>query len=102
MHIDLKFYPIFSSLNQAFGPDGLGALTVSNVPGLTEARKELLKLAPRLANLPDRCLKQYEDPESSWTVGWSCGKEAMHDGKLDTHKGHLNFYPKTLHATHTC
>ena len=38
---------------EAYGPGGLGICGVRGVPGLAEARKKLLPLAHRLAQLPN-------------------------------------------------
>lgn len=38
-------------------------------------------------NLPQSVQQQHEDPSSSYNVGWSHGKEALADGKLDVCKG---------------
>jgi hypothetical protein len=72
---------------QAFGPEGLGALTVSGVEGYIEARRKLLELTPQLANLPGSVLSQYEDAEGMYTTGWSHGKEALSGSKKDLLKG---------------
>ena len=38
---------------RAYGPDGLGALTVSGIPGYAESRERLLPMAYKLAHLPE-------------------------------------------------
>jgi isopenicillin N synthase-like dioxygenase len=60
------------------------------VPGFPELRKSLLRLAPRIASLPEDVKKQLEDPDSRYNFGWSHGKEKLESGKLDTFKG--SFY----------
>lgn len=77
-------------IEQAFGGGRLGILAVSAVPRLQEGRQRLLLLAPQLANLPDEVKAMYEDPGSSYNFGWSQGKEAMKNGKVDSCKG--SFY----------
>jgi hypothetical protein len=44
--------------------------------------------------LPDDVKKQYEDPASSYNFGWSCGVEALTDGKKDTFKGSFYANPR--------
>nr|GEX80096.1 2-oxoglutarate and Fe(II)-dependent oxygenase superfamily protein isoform 1 [Tanacetum cinerariifolium] len=53
-------------VEQGFGPDGLGILSISDVPGYVSLRQNLLNLAPRLASLPEDVLKELEDPRSSY------------------------------------
>ncbi|CAG9463205.1 unnamed protein product [Pedinophyceae sp. YPF-701] len=79
----------------AYGPHGLGVLTVSHVPGFSAARQELLELGPVLAGLPEDRLAAYEDPLSRYAFGWSFGKEVLQDGVADTLKG--SFYANPLH-----
>ncbi|KAG6431570.1 hypothetical protein SASPL_109649 [Salvia splendens] len=83
-----------------FGPNGLGTLSVSNVPGYQLLRRNLLCLAPRyefnelailimssalftpiLASLPEDVKWQLEDPISRYNFGWSHGKEKLESGK---------------------
>jgi hypothetical protein len=61
-------------IEEAYGFDGLGVLTVENVPGLQEARDALLPLAYQFAQLPDEIKAKYEHPESFFSFGWSRGK----------------------------
>lgn len=75
---------------QGFGPDGLGIVTVSGVPGFEPARARLLPLAAALAALPEAARAALEDPASNYNVGWSHGKEALDGGRLDLLKG--SFY----------
>ncbi|KAI4380686.1 hypothetical protein MLD38_006849 [Melastoma candidum] len=70
-----------------FGPGGLGIITVSDVPGYTSLRQDLLRLAPRLAGLPKETKKELEDPGSRYNFGWSHGKEKLESGKPDMLKG---------------
>ncbi|KZV29635.1 hypothetical protein F511_00913 [Dorcoceras hygrometricum] len=53
-------------IEQGFGPNGLGILSISEVPGYTSLRRNLLQLAPRLANLPEAVKKELEDPYSRY------------------------------------
>lgn len=41
----------------------------------------------KLANLPQDVLQRYEDPMSSYSCGWSHGREALKNGKRDILKG---------------
>lgn len=69
-------------IEQAYGYDGLGVLTVKNVPGWAESRQKLLPLAQRFATLPDAIKDQYSHEESKYSFGWSHGKENL-QGKPD-------------------
>ncbi|KAI3526174.1 hypothetical protein L1887_05417 [Cichorium endivia] len=62
-------------IGEGFGPDGLGILSISNVPGYTSLRQNLLNIAPKLAKLPEKVKKELEDPQSSH------GKEKLESGK---------------------
>ncbi|AQK88291.1 2-oxoglutarate (2OG) and Fe(II)-dependent oxygenase superfamily protein [Zea mays] len=77
-------------IEEGLGPHGLGIVTIADVPEFPELRKRLLRLAPRIANLPEEVKKQLEDPDSRYNFGWSHGKEKLESGKLDTFKG--SFY----------
>lgn len=63
-----------NEIEEAFGYNGLGVLTVSNVPNLTEARNQLLPLAYKFAAFPKEVQQKYEHPESIYSFGWSHGK----------------------------
>jgi isopenicillin N synthase-like dioxygenase len=76
-------------IEEAFGPDGLGILTVSNIPQLKQLRDQLLPLAHKFATLPEDVKQRYEHRESNFSLGWSHGKERF-NGKLDVAKG--SFY----------
>lgn len=73
-------------IEKAFGFDGVGALTVKNVPGFVEARKALLPLSYKFANLPDDIKEKYVHAASSYSFGWSHGKENL-QGQPDKSKG---------------
>jgi len=77
-------------IEEGLGPRGLGIISIASVPGFPELRKSLLRLAPRIASLPEDVKKQLEDPDSRYNFGWSHGKEKLESGKLDTFKG--SFY----------
>ncbi|GJS34447.1 putative 2-oxoglutarate and Fe(II)-dependent oxygenase superfamily protein [Tanacetum coccineum] len=81
-------------IEQGFGPDGLGILSISDVPGYASLRQNLLNLAPRLASLPEEVLKELEDPRSRYNFGWSHGKEKLESGKPDLLKG--SFYANPI------
>ncbi|XP_010912100.1 uncharacterized protein [Elaeis guineensis] len=76
-----------TKIEQGLGPNGLGILAVSDVPGFPLLRQNLLHLAPRVANLPDDVKKELEDPDSRYSFGWSHGTEKLESGKFDTFKG---------------
>ncbi|CAK7263484.1 hypothetical protein SEPCBS57363_000582 [Sporothrix epigloea] len=75
-------------LQQAFGPDSLGILVVQDVPeAFAELRRRLLSYASYLGNLPAEELAQLENETAKYLTGWSCGKETLKNGQVDTHKG---------------
>ena len=82
-----------ADIERAFGVDGLGILTVSDVPGLMEARSRLLPLASTFAALPDATKAKYEVPSAYYSVGWSHGREKL-QGRPDYAKG--SFYANPL------
>lgn len=83
-----------AKIEEAYGVDGLGILTVSGVPGLKEARNKLLPLASEVAALPDDVKTKYELPEAFYAVGWSHGREKL-QGRPDYAKG--SYYGNPLH-----
>lgn len=78
---------------QAYGPGGLGALTISGIPNYSELRQKLLPLAHKLAHLPEERKKLLEHEPSMWNAGWSHGKEKLGDIP-DVSKG--SFYANPL------
>ncbi|WOL20441.1 hypothetical protein Cni_G29246 [Canna indica] len=81
-------------IEEGFGPNGLGVISLSDVPGFPLLRQNLLHLAPRVAKLPDDVKTELEDPESRFNFGWSHGKEKLESGKLDLFKG--SFYANPI------
>ncbi|KAK6520132.1 hypothetical protein TWF506_000417 [Arthrobotrys conoides] len=78
----------FEKLEDAFGPESLGILVVSDLDAKFAAlRLRLLSYATHLGNLPAADLAALECEEAKWLVGWSCGKEKLDNGKYDTLKG---------------
>jgi isopenicillin N synthase-like dioxygenase len=73
-------------IEEAYGPDGLGILTVNGVPNLQQLRQNLLPLAHNIAHLSDSQKHKLEHAHSNYGVGWSHGKERFQD-RLDTAKG---------------
>nr|GMD98667.1 uncharacterized protein LOC109153162 isoform X1 [Ipomoea batatas] len=71
-----------SKIEQGFGANGLGLLSISDVPEYSLLRKNLLHLSTRLANVSEDVKRELEDPDSRYSFGWSYGKEKQ-DGKLD-------------------
>jgi len=59
----------------------------SGVESFVQARHRLLSLTPTFVALPDKVKSMYEDPASSYNIGWSHGKEALVGGKRDIFKG---------------
>ncbi|KAL6331086.1 hypothetical protein AAG906_009514 [Vitis piasezkii] len=81
-------------IEEGFGPNGLGILTIADVPGFSLLRQNLLRLSPRLASLPEEVKKELEDPNSRYNFGWSHGKEKLESGKPDMLKG--SFYANPI------
>ncbi|XP_034223437.1 uncharacterized protein LOC117633778 isoform X3 [Prunus dulcis] len=81
-------------IEEGFGPNGLGILSITDVPEYSSLRRNLLHLSPRLANLPEEVKKELEDPDSRYNFGWSHGKEKLESGKPDTLKG--SFYANPM------
>ncbi|KAM7277497.1 hypothetical protein ACFE04_019363 [Oxalis oulophora] len=89
-----KSVDLSKEIERGFGPNGLGILSISDVPGYSALRQSLLDLSPRLASLPESVKKQLEDPESRYNFGWSHGKEKLESGKPDIFKG--SFYANPI------
>lgn len=87
---------LLAKIEEAFGPEGLGIVAVSGVPGYEGKRQKLLPLAAELASMPDVVKARLEDPGSSYNFGWSHGKERLEGGKHDTKKG--SFYANPMEA----
>ncbi|KAG7371313.1 pyridoxamine 5'-phosphate oxidase [Nitzschia inconspicua] len=84
-------HSLMDNLQDAFGPNGLGFLEVTQIPSeMVQLRSTLLPMAEQLANLPSQELKRLERPDDGWTIGWSHGKEHFKDGSYDMAKG--SFY----------
>ncbi|KAJ7956597.1 2-oxoglutarate (2OG) and Fe(II)-dependent oxygenase superfamily protein [Quillaja saponaria] len=81
-------------IEEGFGPNGLGILSVTDVPGYSSLRQNLLRLSPRLASLPKEVKEKLEDPHSRYNFGWSHGKEKLESGKPDMLKG--SFYANPI------
>ncbi|XP_075652383.1 uncharacterized protein LOC142622742 [Castanea sativa] len=81
-------------IEEGFGPNGLGILSITDVPGFPSLRRNLLRLSPRLASLPEGVKKELEDPHSRYNFGWSHGKEKLESGKPDLLKG--SFYANPI------
>ncbi|KAK0465225.1 Clavaminate synthase-like protein [Desarmillaria tabescens] len=81
---------------RAFGsdPECLGILIVRDLPPSYAAyRRRLLTLAYKFAKLDENIREQYTDASSSYSFGWSHGKEIM-NGKPDLLKG--SYYANPL------
>jgi isopenicillin N synthase-like dioxygenase len=76
-------------ISTAFGVDGVGVLTVKNVPNYMTCREKLLPLSRQFATLRDEVKEKYVHKDSFYSFGWSHGKEKL-QGKPDTSKG--SFY----------
>jgi hypothetical protein len=66
---------LIDKIEQGFGPESNGVITISDVPGFAEKRKALLPLAAKLAHLGPEALKKLEVPSVGWSIGWSHGRE---------------------------
>jgi isopenicillin N synthase-like dioxygenase len=82
------------AIEEAFGVNGLGLVTVKDVPNYTTLRQALLPLAARLAQLTQEQKTALEDPLSSYNCGWSQGREKLENGAPDLNKG--SFYANPL------
>lgn len=78
-----------SLIQEAYGPTGLGLLTIKDIPSLPSKREKLLRLARELALLSDEEKAMVELPDIGYAIGWSHGKEQF-NGKPDFSKG--SFY----------
>ncbi|PIA65219.1 hypothetical protein AQUCO_00100595v1 [Aquilegia coerulea] len=88
-----------TKIEEGLGPNGLGIISISKVPGFSSLRRNLLHLSPRLAHLPEEVKTTLEDPDSRYNFGWSHGKEKLESGKPDTLKG--SFYANPILDTPT-
>ncbi|KAF3441946.1 hypothetical protein FNV43_RR15862 [Rhamnella rubrinervis] len=95
-YLDLKERntDLSTKIEEGFGPNGLGILSIRDVPGFSSLRQNLLRLSPRLASLPEEAKKELEDPHSRYNFGWSHGKEKLESGKPDMLKG--SFYANPI------
>ncbi|KAJ8750436.1 hypothetical protein K2173_015575 [Erythroxylum novogranatense] len=89
-----KHANLSSTIEKGFGPNGLGILSITDVPGYSSLRQNLLHISSRLANLPEEAKKDLEDPDSRYNFGWSHGKEKLESGKADMWKG--SFYANPI------
>ncbi|KAJ3190572.1 hypothetical protein HK101_008594 [Irineochytrium annulatum] len=76
---------------QGFGndPDCLGVILITDLPDYPAKRARLLPLASKFAALPEDVKNECVHVESSYSFGWSHGKEIM-EGEPDHGKG--SFY----------
>ncbi|OQO06102.1 hypothetical protein B0A48_08690 [Cryoendolithus antarcticus] len=82
----------------AFGPESLGIIIVRDLPKeFVSLRQKLLSMSSYLANLEAEELAKLEKAEANYSVGWSCGKETLADGRYDTLKG--SYYAQPIHNT---
>lgn len=75
-----------AEIEKAYSYDGIGVLTVKNVPNFVEARAKMLPLAREFAILPEEIKEKYVHKESYYSFGWSHGKENL-QGAPDLSKG---------------
>jgi len=75
------------AVEQAFGENGLGLILIKNYPDLQSKRVNILKIIHKFANLPEPTKLKYEHSFSSYSYGWSHGKEKLTDGRTDNAKG---------------
>ena len=60
---------------------------IKEFPKLEQKRLEILKIIHKFANLPEEVKQKYEHSFSSYSYGWSHGKEKLTDGRTDSAKG---------------
>ena len=78
----------FSTLLEAFGPNSLGILVVTDLPDtFAPLRSRVLSNSSRLAHLPPAQLQALTKPAAKYLVGWSHGVETLRPGVVDTAKG---------------
>jgi len=70
---------LYSSIEEAYGEDGLGILIIEKVPEYLKARENLFNLTNQIVNLPEESKKNIENPETKYAFGWSYGKEVISD-----------------------
>lgn len=80
---------LFPFIEKAYGSNGLGILVIEDVPGFKDNRAKALSLIHKLAHLPEKTLQNYESPSTSYSRGWSRGKE-IYKNEPDYLKG--SFY----------
>lgn len=64
-------------IEEAYGQKGLGILTVTDIPEYQDKRIDLLKLARRLALLPQSEINKLMLPQVNHAIGWSLGTESF-------------------------
>ena len=74
-------------IQNAFGQDGLGIIIIKDLPDFQKERINSLRAIRKFAFLPDKIKEKYSHPESSYSFGWSHGKEKMKNGVPDIAKG---------------
>jgi len=84
-----------SSIEAAFGYNGMGLLVVKGVPNFVQYRNQLLTLAPQFASQSDSVKDKVVHKESNYSFGWSHGKEILRPGQFDTYKG--SYYNNPQH-----
>jgi isopenicillin N synthase-like dioxygenase len=68
-----------AEIERAYGFEGAGLLTVRNVPNYVAARKRLLPLSKKFADLPDEVKDKYVLSNAYYAFGWSHGKEKLQE-----------------------
>ena len=84
---------LLSKIGKAYGNDGLGILSITDVPNFSSLRSRLLPLVRSLATLPADRLSKVECPDAGYQVGWSHGREKVEGDKFDVGKGSFYFNP---------
>lgn len=93
--IEQKQETLLPATEQAFGPQGLGILVITDVPEFAALRHRVLQQAVLLGQLSQsNALDDCISPESNYSTGWSHGKEQLTQGVPDTSKG--SFYANPL------
>lgn len=81
-----------AAISRGFGPSGLGLVMVTGVPGYPALRAAALPHARSFGAQPPSTLARYEHAASSYSFGWSRGRESF-GGVLDVAKGSFYFNP---------
>ena len=91
---DLVHTNAATTVDLAFGVNGLGILLITNLPSEmgfeSTLRPRVLRLARSVAAMPQQDKDACSHPDSNYAVGYSAGQESMSKGHVDSSKS--SFY----------